>query len=292
MIGRDPRTEPRGVEAARRVTLEIFTILGDFGEGLTLIGGSAPPVLVGDPKGDPYLGTLDVDVLIDPIEIPEEVYATIGGRLLDRGYVGGEAPFQWLRTVRIDDQDIEVRVDLLAPETDRRGHGHRHEVVDHVVVARRLEGGELVRDSYERREVVGVLPDGRRNRIQIRVAAGASFIVLKALAMAGRDKAKDAYDIDFVLTHVPGGPDRIASDMFALGDVAPVKRALGILRSKYESAEAYGPGGAALYRGALSGSDEAAEVRARAFARVRLLLRRYDEIAADHEEGNASKRTT
>lgn len=268
-----------GVEAAKRVTLEILTMLGDLADSITLVGGSTPPLLVGDQKSDPYTGTLDVDLLIDPIEVPEDVYAAIGRRLQERGYVPGAKSFQWLRVVQVDGTDVEVRVDLLAPQTDRRGKGHRHEHIDPRVVARRLKAGELVRESFEKRELAGKLPDGRRNTISVRIAAAASFVVLKALALNGRDKIKDPYDIDYVLKFVVGGPDAVAAQLIALGDVPIVKEALDILRQKFDTAEGYGPSGVAMYRRLpLEGDDAAAEM-AQAYARVQRLLQRYDELA-------------
>jgi len=224
------------------------------------------------------VGTLDVDLLIDPIELPDEVYQAIGRRLLERGYVPGPLPFQWLRVVRVDLVDVEVRVDLLAPQTDRRGKRHAHEHIDSQVVARRLRAGELVRESFETRELAGKLPDGRRNKINIRIAAAASFLVLKALALKGRDKIKDPYDIDYVLKFVRGGPDAVAEDLVALGDVPLVEEAIDTLRQKYDAADAYGPSGVAMYRRFPLDGDEAAAVMAQVYARVRRLLDRYDEL--------------
>ncbi len=53
----DVRDYPQGVEAARRVTLELWSILGAHRDMLTLVGGSAPPLLLGEVPHDPYVGT-------------------------------------------------------------------------------------------------------------------------------------------------------------------------------------------------------------------------------------------
>ncbi|MEA2026412.1 MAG: hypothetical protein U9O18_06955 [Chloroflexota bacterium] len=46
MTAVDPRDEPAGVEAARRVLVEVWTVLSEHRDSLTLVGGSAPPFLV------------------------------------------------------------------------------------------------------------------------------------------------------------------------------------------------------------------------------------------------------
>lgn len=61
-MDRDPRENPRGVRAAQSVLLELWTMLGEFRESMTIVGGSAPPLLVGSQQDDPYVGTTDVDV--------------------------------------------------------------------------------------------------------------------------------------------------------------------------------------------------------------------------------------
>jgi len=186
----DPRDNPRGVEAARRVMLELWSILGEYRDSLTLVGGSTPPLLVGDVPGDPYTGTLDVDLIVDPLGVPEETYRTIAETLRERGYwqePRPKQPFQWFREIEVDGEPVTVEIDLLAPATARSGgRSHRHEQIEGEPLARRTVGAELVREAYVEREFAGTLPDGRPNRIRLRVASVAVVVVLKALAMAER----------------------------------------------------------------------------------------------------------
>lgn len=46
MANLDPREDQAGVRAARSVQLELWTILGEFRDAMTLVGGSAPPHIV------------------------------------------------------------------------------------------------------------------------------------------------------------------------------------------------------------------------------------------------------
>ena len=273
----DPRDDPVGVRAARQVQLETWTILSEFRDALTVVGGSAPPYIVEEPTTDPYVGTLDVDVVIDPLEVPEETYRGIADRLRDRGYQQGNQPFQWFRTAAIDDRDVEVRVDLLAPETDRMGGSHRHERIGGETLARRTEGAELLRRQATERTVEGQLPDGRLNRVRIRFATPGVLVILKALALDSRDKPKDAYDVDYILAYAPGGPPAVAEQIVELIDTDPVPKALAILDQKFDSVDSYGPASVAMYRRVPSGSEEADRIRALAYARVQELLRAIDE---------------
>jgi len=276
----EPRYSPRGVEAARRVMLELWSILGEYRDTLTLVGGSTPPLLVGDVPDDPYTGTLDVDLIVDPLGVPEETYRTIAESLRERGYwqePRPKQPFQWFRRIEVDGEPVTVEIDLLAPATARTGRSHRHEQIEGEPLARRTVGAELVRKAYVEREFSGRLPDGRPNRVRLRVASVAVVVVLKALTMADRDKPKDAYDLDYLLAHTAGGPGTVADEFAALPSGDPVTRALGVLTEKFESIDAYGPISVASYRGLPLGTPEADVIHAAAFARVQRLLERLLE---------------
>lgn len=275
MAAVDPRDDPVAVVAAERVMLELWTVLAGFSDAMTIVGGSAPPLLTGDRPDDPYIGTLDVDLVVDPVSVPEEAYRTIAELLRERGYVQLDQPFRWLRSVTVDEQSIDVEVDLLAPVTPRSGAGHRHERIGGEPLARRTEGAELVRTAHVDRQLAGVLPDGRPNRVAVRVATPAVLVVLKALAMGERDKPKDPYDIDYLLRHI--GVDEVATGIMEFGQVEPVERATRILIEKFSSIDAIGPTSVALYRRIPLGTPEADEVEALAYARVNELVQRLSD---------------
>lgn len=93
----------------------------------------------------------------------------------------------------------------------------------------------------------GHMPDGRQNTITIQVASLPAFIVMKAYALDGRDKPKDAYDLYFCLKNYQGGPKGLAKILAPDKANPEVRGALAILASKFSSPDDYGPGSVVLF---------------------------------------------
>ena len=90
-------------------------------------------------------------------------------------------------------------------------------------------------------EVRGKMIAGAKNRVQLRVASLPDFLVMKAHALAGRDKPKDAYDLCYCLDHFPGGLAKLADDWNNRRKEKDLNRAIEILRQKFSSVKAFGP---------------------------------------------------
>lgn len=203
------------------------------------MGGSALPLLIGEVVEDPYVGTLDVDAVLDPVAVLEPMYRRISEVLLQRDYrQDPQNTYRWFRSVVVDGQEIEVELDFLAPSDGTR---HRHVRLDGEPVARSAEGAAIVREQFETHSLSGILPDGRRNTVAVRVAGPAALVVLKALALDGRDKPKDAYDIDYVLAHALGGIEPIAHSLRSWDHIDIVMRAVAVLTAKFKDVNDYGP---------------------------------------------------
>lgn len=253
------------------VLLEMWTLLAEHREALTLVGGSVPALLFAMDPDDPYVGTLDVDAVVDPQEVPEVAYRTIAEQLRHGGYrQDSQNAFRWYREVDVDGRAVEVELDLLAPATAAAGSRRRHERIEGEPLARRTPGAELVRDGYAVKVVEGTLPDGRRKRVEVRVATPAVLLVLKGLALVGRDKPKDAYDVDYVLGRV--SIDAVGTELRGLSEMPLVRQALGNLRVAFASTEGEGPVAVEAYRRLPEGSDAANQARALAYTRVQRLL--------------------
>lgn len=83
--------------------------------------------------------------------------------------------------------------------------------------------------------------EGRSVERIVPVCPAEVFIILKALAIAGRDKAKDAYDIHYVLVHNPRGPQGIGEAARRLLPHDAVDRAIASLRRDYKDVTSRGP---------------------------------------------------
>jgi hypothetical protein len=57
--------QAREVEAARRVIVELWQILGAYRDALVLVGGWVPELLLPHTK-PPHTGSIDVDLLLNP----------------------------------------------------------------------------------------------------------------------------------------------------------------------------------------------------------------------------------
>jgi hypothetical protein len=193
--------------------------------------------------------------------------------LLDtRRYRPGEKPFQLIADVGLDDGGLPVRVEVefLAPkevklkENKRKLlQGFRVLQADacgtafHAPVAIEVEGRTLL---------------GARNKVRVRVASVVDFLIMKAHALAGRDKPKDAYDLCYCLDHFPGGLAQLATAWRHRTEESDLKRAIDILHEKFESPEDFGPMQVVEFFNSPNTDRRAMEAR-RAFELVQGLLR-------------------
>jgi hypothetical protein len=137
---RRPRTAgdyQDGITVASRAGLaEVLTALGAYREGLVLIGGWASYLILeqfGEQRafqpeafqtdafqaGFVHVGSIDIDLVVNPDLVDAKQYATMVQLLLARGYEPGADPlFQSQKTIRSprDGQDYMTRVDCLTPK--------------------------------------------------------------------------------------------------------------------------------------------------------------------------------
>lgn len=70
-------------DGARSVLIDVLTILGKFRDKLVVVGGWVPELYFPE-KG--HIGSLDVDLALDPETLPDHVYETISRELINNGY--------------------------------------------------------------------------------------------------------------------------------------------------------------------------------------------------------------
>ena len=117
----------------------------------------------------------------------------------------------------------------------------------------------------------GILPDGALDKVEVKVAAIAPYIVMKAEALSGRLKEKDAYDIYFCLTNYPGGLDRIVEAFQPFLGSGLLIEGLKKLADAFASPDHIGPKYLADFL-ELADAEERALIQRDAYERVAALL--------------------
>lgn len=267
--------DSRAVEAARRVLLELTRVLGEYEEEIAVVGGWVPPLLM---PGAGHIGSTDVDLALDHEALQEPGYSTLRA-LLERSdyYADSEQNYVFYRDVALGDggapDPVVVEVDLVAAEYGLAGKKRQSQPVQDLR-ARKARGADLVFDRglAEEVRVEGTLPSGAKLRTRVRVAGPVPFLVMKAAAIARRDKPKDAYDIWFLLSNHEVGIEGLAAAVAEHADHGLVQEALGHLNDAFASVDHVGPRAVAEFLELAPGSEEYDRVRQDAYQRVRYIL--------------------
>jgi hypothetical protein len=244
-LNNEPRHEseysPRQTEAARRVLIDLGQVLSAFEDCLVVVGGWVPDLLLKDAE-EPHVGSIDVDLALDPAKLTDGRYARLVETLLTtRRYKQSEDPFKLFTEVDLGDGRRAVRVDVdflkpaevkLKKNKPKLMGGFRP--LDAAGCAAAFSHPELV-------VLAGQMPRGGTNTVQFRVASVPDFLVMKSYALKKRDKPKDAYDICYCLDHYPGGATKIAEVWNVQPRKKHVTEAIAILHEKFGELGAYGP---------------------------------------------------
>ena len=234
--------EPRQVAAAKRVIVDVMQVLASFEDCLVLVGGWVPEFVI-EGADEAHVGSIDVDLALDTTKLRGGRYAEMLKLLLGTGrYRQGEKDFRYVTEVDLGDGDPPVRVDLdfLAPKDVKTGK-NKPKLIEGFRVLK-ADGCEAAFHSPLTMKLSGQMIGGAKNTVSLRVASVPDFLVMKSIALAKRDKPKDAYDICYCLDYFKGGIPRLAkawrSQMAAVSDVA---RSMEILREKFGGVDSYGP---------------------------------------------------
>jgi hypothetical protein len=272
----EPRTRAeyggRETEAARRVLVDLGQVLAAyFKDCIVVVGGWVPELLLPSDK-DPHSGSTDVDLALEPAKLGDNRYAEIVESLLVTGrYRKTDKPFRLQAEVDLGDgrPAIPVDVDFLKPP----GKLFRSKGIRLLPDFRPLDadGCAAAFRRPERKRIEGYSIAGAKNRVSLLVASVPDFLVMKAHALAGRDKPKDAYDICYCLDNVPKGIESIASKWRDQRNDPLVADAIGHLQDKFDSVGSFGPMQVVEFLNAATPEESDIHAR-RAFELVRRLL--------------------
>jgi hypothetical protein len=267
--------------ACESVILELSRILGRYWEYIFIVGGYVPTLIANDPS-DPHRGTMDVDLALNHLEIPEEAYAKIHELLIGHGYrhnTDKAKQFQYFRDISLGAESYTVVVDLLTGQYNvDSGKKRRHEPVQDVM-ALKARGLDLVYTRYQEVVITGDLPNrGGKHSATCRVAGVVPLTVMKAVCIDDRYKSKDSYDVYYTIKHYPGG---IAAVMVALKpdlNHGLIKESVQLLRKTFASPDSSGPADIANFLEVDEEADRAVLMRD-AYETFKALFDTIDKLA-------------
>lgn len=230
-------------QAVFQVLVELAQILGTQHENFVIVGGSVPSFLFKNAEPE-HIGTLDIDLDLNPEALADYDYAELILELEKHGYernVDDLKPFQLRRIIDLKDgtEPVPVIVDLLMPK-DAVVREIEPKIIDGLDV-QRIDGGIYALKHYQEISIDGYMPDGRPNKVKILVASASALLVMKGYALVGRDKQKDAYDIWFCIRNYEGGIEALAEECRPLLEEQEARRAYESIAEKFRNESDFGP---------------------------------------------------
>lgn len=268
--------QERDVKAVWSVLVELGQVLGAWRDKFVIVGGAVPWLLYGN-ANPRHIGTLDIDLDLDPAALNDGEYATLVEALVSKGYerdVDDLRPFQLRRWISADDgEPVGVLVDLLMPRGEK-GDQNRVKLITGLRV-QRADGGDIALRHNTSIEIEGVMPDGRQNRVELLVATIPALLVMKGYALVGRDKKKDAYDVYFSVRNFAGRVEALAEACIPLLADEVALKGFENIAGKFRYETDFGPATVRMFLEESSGLGEMTpeQVQVDAFMQVNAWLR-------------------
>ncbi len=255
-------------EAAHRVLVELCSLFAQYQDDIRIIGGWVPELLF---PNQGHVGSVDVDMLINHLKLKDEGYQTMARILLNNGYKDHpDKYFSFIKQVAINGVLFDVDVDILAGMYSGTRKGKHSQHVQGLK-AMKATGGDFA-FKFEPRQVKleAQRPDGAIDTARVNVVALVPYFVMKTAAM-GRGKAKDVYDIYFLIKHYPGGAEQLALEFSGSSETSIVREMREKLSEKFASVDHAGPVDVANFMD-LSDEQGIEMIRRDAFEQVQALL--------------------
>ncbi|MFH1724231.1 MAG: nucleotidyl transferase AbiEii/AbiGii toxin family protein [Elusimicrobiota bacterium] len=232
-------------------------IFGEYKDALVLIGGWTPYFLLehsasGVDSAESgfgarpfrHVGSIDIDLAVNPDRITGEEYSTIVQLLRDRDYDPDlEIRFRLNRT--LPGMATPIGVDFLTSKPPKGdGRGRRHRKVQADLDARATEHLEIAFALNERYALEGELPEGGGlTRTEFNLASLPAIFALKGLAMGyfGRYKEKDAYDVYALARYYGRGIEDVVAELKPHLGREALRISLGHIRESFKSIAHTGP---------------------------------------------------
>lgn len=265
----------RQTEAARRVLIDLGQVLGSYADCLVVVGGWVPDLLLPEAE-EPHVGSIDIDLALDAAKLGDGRYAELLQLLLGtRRYRPGNKSFQLIVDVDLQDgaPPLQVEVEFLAPKQVKLTKNQPKLIKEFRVL--QTEGCDVAFEAPVEQILSGPNVRGADNTVRLHVASMADFLVMKALAIGGRDKPKDSYDFCYCLDNSPEGPAGLAEIWKKQTPRRLVARSLDILREKFATVNSFGPQQVVEFHQSANPEEQAIQAR-RAYELVREFSHHFD----------------
>ena len=198
-------------------------------------------------------------------------YQTMSKILLKHGYAEHpEKYFSFVKTIEIDGQKYDVDVDILAGIYGGTASKKRSQHVQGIKALKATGGNFAFEFPPQEVKIEAERVDGAIDSAVINVVAVVPYIIMKTAAM-GRGKAKDAYDIYFVIKHYAGGVESLAKEFETVRDKPIITEMKEKLSDKFASEKHAGPKDVADFMD-LVDEDEIELIKRDAFEQVQALV--------------------
>jgi hypothetical protein len=195
----------------------------------------------------PHVGSLDIDLGLDPSALANGEYASLIKLLKGQGYrqrndLNPELkPFQLVRELPQEDGSapIEVVVDFLMQRNVKVAKNDPPLLEDFRVQG--VNGTELAIRLAENFRLSGSMPGGGTNTVTISVCSIPAFLVMKGFAIQNRHKQKDAYDIYYVVRNYRDGIPALAEACRPVLNEPEGREGYGYIDGKFGAFDDYGP---------------------------------------------------
>ena len=257
---------PEAIERVKAKCLTVAQVLGDeLMSQAVIVGGLVPTLLYLDaaPSAETglHVGTLDLDLALDLVILDDERYEAISERLSRAKFSLDEKEDGRFRRQRWRSPN-GILVDFLMPPVPPDNKGGRLQSLTQDLAAFTMRGLDMALTNPVPVALGGLDLAGRRVTRRILVCAPHVFVVLKALAIAGRDKHKDAYDIYFVLKNDEQEPSALGGLAATLSNRDVVTEAVHLIDRDFRTVDGRGPQDVCRFLDRAEDNDLAADVLA------------------------------
>ena len=251
--------------ASHSALAELALTLKSYKESFVLIGGWVPYFLIEEFGREDFrhVGSIDIDLAVNPDKIDQDAYATIIELIERRGYVQrihNDQPilFTYEKDILsdIDEQEYKIRVDFLTSRSFKGGHRHRSIQPD--LQARITDGCDIAFKHNFIKKFEGKLPQNGETKVEIRMLDISGCLGMKGIVLGEAYREKDAYDIFSVVSQCLDSPSQVAEELKPNIEDSDIYRGFQNIKNKFRDIRAEGPAWAANF---LQPSDDIAKER-------------------------------